>query len=246
MLGHIGSALAARQASEQKVRTFVSDASHELRTPLASIRGYAELTRRGGHTLPPDVVHAMSRVESESIRMTNLVEELLLLARLDEGRELDSRELDLTQLLEDVVSDARAADAEREWLLELPSEPVSVVGDSSRLHQVFSNLLTNARVHTPAGTTVSTAMTVDAAALEVTVEVHDDGPGVDPAVLDSIFERFVRGDGSRSRAAGSTGLGLAIVRAVVAASGGRVEVESEPGHTVFRVILPFSPPLVAH
>jgi two-component system OmpR family sensor kinase len=240
MLGHIGSALAARQASEKKVRTFVADASHELRTPLASIRGYAELTRRGGHELPNDVVHALSRVESESIRMTSLVEELLLLARLDEGRELDAHPVDLAQLLNDVVSDARAGDHGRIWMGRLPAEPVYITGDTSKLHQVFGNLLSNARLHTPEGTTVSTTLTVDGAANEVLVEVADDGPGVQLQILSTVFERFVRGDDSRSRSAGSTGLGLAIVSAVVAAHGGRVEVESAPGNTAFRVILPLS------
>jgi two-component system OmpR family sensor kinase len=246
MLGHIASALAARQASEQKLRNFVADASHELRTPLAAIRGYAELTRRGGHDLPPDVVHAMSRVESESVRMTKLVEELLLLARLDEGRELEAHDVDLGQLLEDAVSDAKAADSEHEWLIERPEHAVVIAGDQGRLHQVFANLLSNARVHTPAGTTVSTVLFVDAPTAHAVVEVRDDGPGVDPKVLDSVFERFVRGDSSRSRASGSTGLGLSIVNAVALAHGGSAEVESTSGSTVFRVRLPLRDSQVPH
>ncbi|CAN5199802.1 HAMP domain-containing sensor histidine kinase [soil metagenome] len=236
MLGHVASALEARQASENKVRTFVADASHELRTPLASIRGYAELTRRGGHDLPEDVAHAIGRVESESVRMTALVEDLLLLARLDEHNQLETLDVDLGRLLVDAVSDARAAGPDHRWELDLPDSPVVVAGDASKLHQVVANLLSNARSHTPAGTVVTTSLSSsDAGAV---IRIADTGPGIDPALVPTVFERFVRGDGSRSRAAGSTGLGLAIVSAVVEAHGGRAEVESAPGRTVFRVILP--------
>jgi two-component system OmpR family sensor kinase len=240
MLGHVASALAARQASEQKVRQFVADASHELRTPLASIRGYSELTRRAGHDLPEDVVHAMGRVESEAMRMTSLVEDLLLLARLDEGRDLDRAEVDLSRLLIDAVSDAHAAGPDHEWSLDLPDEPVTVLGDAPRLHQVVANLLANARVHTPASTKVAVALAVDEAASTAVVTVTDDGPGIPESLQPTLFERFARGDGSRSRAAGSTGLGLAIVRAVVAGHGGTVSVDSAPGSTTFRVELPFA------
>jgi two-component system OmpR family sensor kinase len=236
MLGHVASALEARQASENKVRTFVADASHELRTPLASIRGYAELTRRGDHELPDDVVHAIGRVESESVRMTALVEDLLLLARLDERRRLDTLEVDLGRLLVDAVSDARAAGPDHTWVLDLPETPVRVQGDTSKLHQVVANLLSNARTHTPPGTLVTTSLSATAA--DAVIEIADTGPGIDPALVPTVFERFVRGDGSRSRAAGSTGLGLAIVSAVVEAHGGRAEVESAPGRTVFRVVIP--------
>jgi two-component system OmpR family sensor kinase len=236
LLEHVAAALTARQASENKVRTFVADASHELRTPLASIRGYAELTRRGGHDLPDDVVHAIGRVESESVRMTGLVEDLLLLARLDENAPLEAREVDLTALVIDAVSDARAVSPEHHWQLEMPEEPVTVRGDASRLHQVVANLLANARIHTPVGTTVTAAVLVETG--RAIVEVRDTGPGIDPALTPTIFERFVRGDSSRARATGSTGLGLAIVSAVVEAHGGRAEVESAAGMTVFRVTLP--------
>ena len=238
MLGHIASALTAREASEKKVRTFVADASHELRTPLASIRGYSELTRRGGHELPDDVVHALARVESESIRMTSLVEDLLLLARLDDGRSLESLPVDLGPLLTDAVSDAYAAGPDHEWALELPEQPVRVAGDGARLHQVVANLLANARVHTPAGTTVVASVVVDRGFAEI--RVADDGPGIDERVRDTVFERFARGDSSRSRVAGSTGLGLAIVAAIVEAHGGTVAVASEPGSTVFTVRLPLA------
>ncbi|MBX3100375.1 MAG: HAMP domain-containing protein [Salinibacterium sp.] len=235
MLGHVASALEARQASENKVRTFVADASHELRTPLASIRGYAELTRRGNHDLPDDVVHAIGRVESESVRMTALVEDLLLLARLDEHHQLEALDVDLGRMLVDTVSDARAAGPDHTWALDLPDEPVYVSGDASKLHQVVANLLTNARTHTPPGTLVTASLSVNGN--RAVIEVADTGPGIDPALVPTIFERFVRGDGSRSRASGSTGLGLAIVSAVVEAHAGRAEVESAPGRTVFRVIL---------
>jgi two-component system OmpR family sensor kinase len=242
MLGHIAAALEAREKSERKVRAFVADASHELRTPLASIRGYSELTRRGGHDLPPDVVHALARVESESIRMTELVEDLLLLARLDEGRSLESKPVDITGLLANSVSDAHAAGPDHEWSLQLPNEAVIVVGDERRLQQVVANLLTNARVHTPEGSHIVAALSVEKATAQVpataTITISDDGPGIDPAVRDSVFERFSRGDNSRSRAAGSTGLGLAIVAAIVEAHHGGVDVRSRPGATVFTVSLP--------
>jgi two-component system OmpR family sensor kinase len=251
MLGHVASALTARQASERKVRQFVADASHELRTPLAAIRGYSELTRRGNHELPDDVVHAMGRVESEATRMTSLVEDLLLLARLDEGRDLDRKPVDLSRLLIDAISDAHAAGPDHEWSLELPDEPVTVLGDASRLHQVVANLLANARVHTPASTRVQVALgtvplhqatqgVADGVEQRAVVTVTDDGPGIPADLRPVLFERFARGDGSRSRAAGSTGLGLAIVHAVVAGHGGAVTVESEPGRTVFRVELPLA------
>lgn len=238
MLGHVSSALTAREASERKVRTFVADASHELRTPLASIRGYAELTRRGGHVLPDDVVHALARVESESVRMTGLVDDLLLLARLDDGRSLEQRPVDLTAILADAVSDAHAAGQDHDWHLDVPEQPVIVPGDAVRLHQVVANLLTNARVHTPTGTRVDAALsaTPDAAIITVT----DAGPGIDEKVRLTVFERFARGDGSRSRVAGSTGLGLAIVAAIVEAHGGAVAVDSRPGRTRFTVTLPKS------
>lgn len=238
MLGHVASALSAREASERKVRQFVSDASHELRTPLASIRGYSELTRRSGEVLPPDVQHSIGRIESEAKRMTAMVEDLLLLARLDEGRELDREPVDLSMLLINLLSDAHAAGPDHQWLLDLPPEPVEVVGDQARLHQVFANLLTNARVHTPAGTTVTLGLRVTDDAAEITVA--DDGPGVPAELQPVLFERFARGDSSRSRNTGSTGLGLAIVKAVVDAHRGAISVESEPGRTVFKVRLPLA------
>jgi two-component system OmpR family sensor kinase len=244
LLDSVASALVVRQASEQKVRTFVADASHELRTPLASIRGYAELTRRFGGELSPDVQHNIARIESESQRMTSLVEDLLLLARLDAQRELETEEVDLSRLLVDVVGDAHAAGADHDWHLDLPDEPVLVRGDDARLHQVFANLLTNARVHTPAGTAVTVELLPPAAG-SVRVRVRDTGPGIPAELQPSLFERFVRGDTSRNRNTGSTGLGLSIVSAVVAAHHGTVTVESEPGSTVFTVTLPVHQPAIA-
>ncbi|MET8838159.1 ATP-binding protein [Micromonospora sp. NPDC004540] len=236
MLGHVAAALAARQASEMRVRQFVADASHELRTPLAAIRGYAEVARRGRDEVPPDVAHALRRVESESTRMTSLVDDLLLLARIDSGRPLAADPVDLTAMVVNAVSDAHVAGPEHRWQLDLPDEPVSVTGDAHRLHQVLANLLANARVHTPPGTTVTTRLVPVAGGVELSVT--DDGPGIPEELQPEVFERFARGDSSRSRAHGSTGLGLAIVAAVVEAHHGAVEVVSRPGRTVFTVRLP--------
>ncbi|MEU6677215.1 HAMP domain-containing sensor histidine kinase [Streptomyces sp. NPDC046925] len=258
MLDHVHSALHARQESETRVRQFVADASHELRTPLASIRGYAELTRRGRESTGPDTRHALGRIESEAQRMTGLVEDLLLLARLDEGRDagrtggngpggngpgmpgarlpLSYQSTDLSPLVVDTVSDARAAGPEHYWALELPDEPALVLADPARLQQVVVNLLANARTHTPPGTKVTAR--VRRAGPGVCLEVEDNGPGISPALLPHVFERFARGDASRSRNAGSTGLGLALVQAIVAAHGGGVTVDSVPGRTVFTVTLP--------
>ncbi|MBF4462973.1 HAMP domain-containing protein [Rathayibacter sp. VKM Ac-2878] len=241
MLDHVTGALEARQASENKVRQFVADASHELRTPLAAIRGYAELPRHGEIELPEAAAYSLDRIESAATRMTSLVEDLLLLARLDEGRDLEKEPVDLTLLLIEAVSDAHVAGPDHEWDLELPEEPIEVRGDGFRLHQVVANLLRNATVHTPAGTAVVAALAEerDASGAPIAViTVTDSGPGIAPELVPVLFERFARGDSSRTRATGSTGLGLAIVAAVVDAHGGRVLVESAPGRTSFRVELP--------
>lgn len=236
MLDRIASALSARHASETRVRQFVADASHELRTPLAAIRGYTELAQRKHHELPADVAHAMNRVESETTRMTQLVEDMLLLARLDAGRPLERDSVDLSRLIVDTVSDAHIAGPDHQWSLDLPEDPVVVDGDEARLHQVLANLLANARTHTPSGTSVTVALKPEPDA--VLLSVADDGPGIPASLLPDVFERFARGDSSRSRREGSTGLGLAIVAAVVKAHGGTIEVSSTAGSTEFVVRLP--------
>ncbi|MEV6167632.1 HAMP domain-containing sensor histidine kinase [Streptomyces sp. NPDC051954] len=242
MLNHVHGALHSRQQSEMRVRQFVADASHELRTPLASIRGYAELTRRGREEVGPDTRHALGRIESEAGRMTLLVEDLLLLARLDAGRPLQFEQTDLIPLVVDTISDARAAGMDHNWRLDLPDEPALVSGDAARLQQVLINLLGNARKHTPPGTTVTAR--VLRRGPWMCVDVEDNGEGIPPDLLPHVFERFARGDSSRSRASGSTGLGLAIVQAVATAHGGAVTVDSVPGRTVFTVHLPALAPQV--
>ncbi|MFD8045682.1 ATP-binding protein [Streptomyces chartreusis] len=239
MLNHVHGALHSRQQSEMRVRQFVADASHELRTPLASIRGYAELTRRGREDVGPDTKHALGRIESEAGRMTLLVEDLLLLARLDAGRPLQFEQTDLIPLVVDTISDARAAGMDHNWRLDLPDEPALVSADAARLQQVLVNLLGNARNHTPTGTTVTAR--VQRRGPWLCVDVEDNGQGIPPDLLPHVFERFARGDSARSRATGSTGLGLAIVQAVATAHGGAVTVDSMPGRTVFTVHLPALP-----
>ncbi|MGY1594116.1 sensor histidine kinase [Geodermatophilus sp. SYSU D00708] len=235
LLDHVEESLAARQASETQVRQFVADASHELRTPVTSIQGYAELVRRSSE-VPDDVAQALRRVEAEAVRMSGLVNDLLLLARLDAGRELASEPVDLTALVMDTVSDAHAAGPAHRWRVDLPATAVLVPGDDSRLHQVLANLLANVRTHTPPGTTAVARLRAEGGT--AVLQVVDDGPGIPPDLLGSVFERFARGDSSRSRIAGSTGLGLAIVRAVVTGHGGTVIVDSVPGRTAFTVRLP--------
>ena len=259
LLGHVESALTARQRSETQVRQFVADASHELRTPLASIRGYTELIRREGADadLPEEATYALERVHSESVRMTALVEDLLLLARLDAGRELRREEVDLVGLLVDTVADACAAGPDHDWRLDLAvleppadatadeaedflPEPPLVIGDEAHLRQVVVNLLANARVHTPAGSHVTTTLARERDTL--IVRIHDDGPGIAPDVRDRLFERFARGDSSRERRTGSTGLGMSIALAIVQSHGGSIDVDSstapEDHGTTFTVRLP--------
>lgn len=238
MLDNVERALAVRHRSETKVRQFVADASHELRNPLASIRGYAELTRRGADELPTDAAHALGRIEAESERMSALVQDLLLLARLDSEPTLELQPTDVTEIVLNAVSDARAASADHTWALELPDDVVIAKADAHRLHQVVTNLLANARAHTPAGTRVQTSLRADAG--WAVIEVSDNGPGVPEEIREAVFERFTRADASRVRQPGgsSTGLGLAIVAAVVNAHGGEVALDSVPGRTTFAVRLP--------
>ncbi|WP_406220780.1 sensor histidine kinase [Streptomyces canus] len=238
LLDHVESSLAERQRSEERMRRFLADASHELRTPLASIAGYAELMNRGTDRIEP--VLAWRRVSAESARMTGLVEDLLLLARLDEGRPLQSHEVDLAALVAEAVWDARAAAGGHDWQLELSLDaPALVTGDEARLHQVVANLLSNARMHTPIGTRV--VASVESVDTRCVIRVRDDGPGIPPILLPTVFERFTRADTSRSRAdakSGGSGLGLAIAAAITGAHGGRIQVESIPGRTEFTIELP--------
>jgi two-component system OmpR family sensor kinase len=244
MLTQIEEAFDERRRSEDRLRRFVADASHELRTPLTSVRGFAELFRRGAAERPDDLAIAMRRIEAEAERMGVLVEDLLLLAKLDQGRPLEQEPVDVGGLLEDLVSDHRMLYSE--WPIELHSEPGSeVIGDDLRLRQAFANLLSNARSHTPPGTPIRVSLARDGDG-GLAIEVADDGPGIAPADLERVFERFFRADPSRARRNGGTGLGLSIVDAIARAHGGRAEVESsEGGGAVFRLVLPPSTGLAA-
>jgi two-component system, OmpR family, sensor kinase len=225
MLGRIESAFADRAASEDRLRRFVADASHELRTPLTSIRGYAELYRTGALADEQLLADAMRRVEGEALRMASLVDDLLLLARLDQGRELAREPVRLDSIARDAVADARAVAPERE--VGLTAAPVTVVGDEDRLRQVVANLLANALRHTPdhAAVDVDVRMVDGRARLSVA----DSGPGLDAESASRVFERFYRADSSRASATGGSGLGLSIVQSVVAAHGGRVTLDTAPG-----------------
>jgi two-component system OmpR family sensor kinase len=236
MLAHVEHALDERHRSELQVRQFVADASHELRTPLTTIQGYAELSRRTGTADPERLARAMAKVESEAARMSSLVEDLLLLARLDAGRPLARDDVDLTRLVLETVSDARVVGPDHRWLLDLPDEPVTVPGDEQRLHQLVTNLLNNARRHTPPGTSVTVGVREDDAS--AVLWVKDDGPGMPPGLVETAFERFTRGDSSRTRESGGAGLGLSLVDAIASAHEGTVAVESVPGRTRFEVRLP--------
>jgi two-component system, OmpR family, sensor kinase len=253
MLGRLTDALQQRERSEDRLRRFVADASHELRTPLTSIRGFAELYRRSEEHRPEDVRMMMRRIESESVRMGGLVEDMLLLARLDRERTIDLVDLDLVPLVRDAVHDARARDPERAITLQ-SSDELRVLGDGARLRQVLTNLVNNALVHTPAGSPIA----VDIAHAEVSdravaaagadirhgtrmvaVSVTDTGPGIAPAHATRIFDRFYRVDEGRTRAAGGTGLGLAITAALAQAHNGRLELHGDPGGgSTFRLLLP--------
>ena len=235
LLDHMSDALEARHRSELQVRQFVADASHELRTPLATIHGYAELSRRTPDD-PAALSGALSKVETEADRMSALVEDLLLLARLDSGRPLERDEVDVTRMLLESVADARVLAPDRNWHLDLPDEPVTVTGDDRRLHQVVTNLLGNARHHTPPGTTITVSARAGDGAVRICV--HDDGPGLPPGLDARAFERFTRGDSSRTRASGGAGLGLSLVAAIAEAHGGRASVTSRRGDTTFTVTLP--------
>lgn len=240
MIDHVETSLAERQRSEERMRRFLADASHELRTPLASIAGYAELMNRGTDRVEP--VLAWRTVSAESARMTGLVEDLLLLARLDGGRPLERAEVDLAAVAAEAVWQARGPDdGHHHWrlALHLDEVPALVVGDRTRLQQALANVLANARTHTPAGTTVE--VEVEAAGERCVVRVRDDGPGIPPELLPTVFDPFTRAGSSRTRPPGTTGgsgLGLTVTAAVVSAHGGAIDVESTPGRTEFTVRLP--------
>ncbi len=236
MLAQIEAAFEERRASEARLRRFVADASHELRTPLTSIRGYAELFRRGADSRPRDLAKSMQRIEAEASRMGVLVDDLLLLARLDQGRPLEREEVDVSQIATDAAESARAIDPERPINL-LSDGPAFVTGDGGRLRQVVDNLLDNTRVHTPDGTPVSVSISREDD--HVVLSVADEGPGLPPDVAPRVFERFYRGDPARSRGTGGAGLGLSIVSAIVEAHGGTVSATSNNGKgAAFEVRLP--------
>jgi two-component system, OmpR family, sensor kinase len=236
MLAQIEAAFEERRASESRLRRFVADASHELRTPLTSIRGYAELFRRGAGSRPEDLAKAMQRIEAESSRMGVLVDDLLLLARLDQGRPLEREEVDLGLVAADAVESARAIEPDRPIELQVEG-PAILRGDAGRLRQVVDNLLDNARVHTVAGTPVR--VKVGSEGDQVYLSVADAGPGLSSEVEGRAFERFYRGDPARSRGTGGAGLGLSIVAAIVEAHGGTVMAASlEDGGATFEARLP--------
>ena len=228
MLARIEESFTARVESENKLRRFVADASHELRTPLTAIRGFAELHRQGAVAGEEKTKELINRIEKESVRMSSLVEDLLLLARLDQSRELAKEPVDLNTLITEAVASARAAGPNHPIEIKLEASEIFVLGDSQRIHQVIANLLANARTHTPNGTEIS--ITAMQGVSETTIAVSDKGPGLSKADQDRIFERFYRADPSRVRNSGEgSGLGLSIVDAVMKAHGGYVSVKSEVG-----------------
>jgi two-component system OmpR family sensor kinase len=241
MLGQIEDAFAERSASEARLRRFISDASHELRTPIAAVSAYAELFDRGARDRPADLERSMTGIQRETRRMGLLVADLLLLARLDQGRPLEAGPVDLTELATEAVDAAHAMEPNRPIELASPA-PVTVTGDAERLRQVVDNLLANVRAHTPADAAAFVRVRREGA--NALLEIEDRGPGLDAEGAAHVFERFYRGDPSRSRDHGGAGLGLAIVAAIVQAHGGSVELESVRGSgTTFRVTLPDREPL---
>jgi two-component system OmpR family sensor kinase len=238
MLGQIEAAFAERTASNSRLRRFVADASHELRTPLTSIRGYSEMLRRGAAESPADADLARRRIEEESIRMTGLVDDMLVLARLDQGRPLEQEPVDLQAIATDAVADARAVAPNRDIKLNSLGRVV-VNGDDTRLRQVVGNLVRNALVHTPSQTPIDVSLSTEDSVAKLSVV--DRGPGIPAEDVDRIFESFYRADPSRSRDSGGSGLGLSIVSAVVTAHGGHVIVrETEGGGATFEVELPLA------
>ena len=240
-VGRLGLALNAMlgriEESDRRLRRFVADASHELRTPLAAVRAYAELFGRGADRRPDDLARAMTGISRESERMSVIVEDLLLLARLDEGRPLERDPVDVAEVVREAVETARAVEPGRP--IELTTQPAVVLGDRERLRQIVDNLLGNVRAHTPAGTSARVAVATDDGMARI--EVEDFGEGIDPDQLERVFERFFRTDSSRSRASGGVGLGLSIVAAVAEAHGGSAAARSQPGGgSTFVISLPLA------
>ncbi len=240
MLGRIEESFAARVESESKLRRFVADASHELRTPITAIRGFAELHRQGAVSGEEKTKELLGRIENESKRMGSLVEDLLLLARLDQSREMKSEPVNLTKLVSDAVESARVAGPDHIVNYHQPTEEIYALGDNDRIHQVVANLLANARTHTPAGTEIN--VVVYQSEDGVRIRISDNGPGLTAKDQARIFERFYRADSSRVRTDGEgTGLGLSIVDAVMRAHAGQVSVESEPGEgATFTLFFPLN------
>jgi two-component system OmpR family sensor kinase len=229
MLSRIEGSFAARVESEDRLRRFVADASHELRTPITAIRGFSELYRQGAVQGEQPTKDLVARIEGESVRMSTLVEDLLLLARLDEERQMEMKPINLVDIVDAAVSSARVSNPHHKIEFEKPSHEIFILGDAPRVHQVIANLLANAGVHTPMGSQV--ALTISQEALGVAIAVSDNGPGLSPEAQSKIFQRFYRADPSRARVDGEgSGLGLSIVDAVMRAHGGSVSVQSEPGN----------------
>lgn len=237
LLDNVATAFAAREASEAQMRQFVADASHELRTPLSAIRGYTELISATEH-FSDDGQRSLNRVLEQSTRMSSLVENLLLLARLDEKHQLKTSEVNLAQLASEITEDFRITAPDHQWSTDVPEEPVMISADASALRRVITNLLANARKHTSPGNTVTVALHRDDKAHEAVLSVTDTGEGIEPSFLPHVFKRFTRADAARSGADGTTGLGLPIAQAIVEAHQGSISVASEPGRTVFTVRLP--------
>lgn len=238
MLHQLEVAFAEKDASEEQLRRFVADASHELRTPLSSIRGYSELYLTGAATDDEAVERAMTRIQSEAVRTGSLVEDLLLLARLDQGRELQLDSVDITRLISDAVADAKAIEPDRSISLDLPDHSVTLVGDEGRLRQVVTNLLANTRAHAPRSSVeVSLATTAE----QAIVIVRDEGPGLSLDQATHVFDRFWRADETRNRRTGGSGLGLSIIASIVDAHHGSIAVETAPGEgAAFVVRLPLT------
>lgn len=241
LLDNVHTALEARSRTEEQMRVFVADASHELRTPLAAIKGYTDMLR-WTETLTDQGKTSLDRVSSQTVRMSRLVEDLLLLARLDEGRQPTQETVDLTELVLENVMDLQVAAPTHTWKLNLPDDIIEVRGDTAQLQQVLLNLLSNARKHTDNGTTITTGLTISASGKDAILSVTDNGPGIDPNFLPKIFDRFARADKARSGSDGTTGLGLPIAKAIIEAHGGTIDVLSQPGRTEFAVRLPLLNP----